>query len=95
MKDKTVVTIHTWGMDKWHGEAATYVDKLIAEKNGTEYCARCQEEHEHMDWKRLTNPVLSGPEGSRPSAIIAWAMCPKMNEPVLVEAWEDNEDTST
>lgn len=78
-------------MEKWHGEAEVYVNKLVQEKRGQEWCARCQEEHEHLDWKKITNPVLSGPEDARLSAILAWAMCPKTNEPVFIEAWEDSE----
>lgn len=86
-----IVTIHTFGMDKWHGEAEDYARKLVAEKRGTEYCARCHGEHKFVDWKMITNPILSGPEGARLSAIVAWAVCPVMNEPIFIEAWEDKE----
>lgn len=85
------VTIHTYSMKKFHGEAKEYTDKIITERTGMPFCARCEGEHESLQWKGLTNPKMSAPEGARPSAIIAWAMCPTLNEPVFIEAWADNE----
>lgn len=83
-----MVDIHTYGMEKWHGEADKYVEQITVNHKGTKYCARCKGEHDTLDWKRITNPVLSGPEGARASAIVAWAMCPTLHEPIFIEAWE-------
>lgn len=89
------VTISTYSMEAFHGEAEEYVKKLIAQKTGLPYCARCQGTHASVTWKRVTNPVMSGPEGARSSAIIAWAMCPTLDEPVFVEAWEDDSNNDS
>lgn len=89
-----VVTILRYIEDDFHGEADEYVDKIIAQRTYMPYCVRCQGTHTSIQWKRITNPKMSSPKGVRASAIIAWAMCPTLNEPILIKAWADNETES-
>lgn len=51
-------------------------------------CARCGHKHTKLEVKQLTNPVLDDDD---PDIVIAthWAMCPKLNEPILVYVSEN------
>ena len=45
-------------------------------------CARCGEDHAHVTFKRLT----------RPAATFAyWAMCPTLDEPILMRVKPESE----
>lgn len=60
-----------------------YVDKLIETREGLAGCVRCQGTHETLDWHLLTNPSLAHTEHEQPMALVAWAICPTTNEPIL------------
>lgn len=86
--------IHTYSLENgtFHGDAKTYMEKLLASREGVEWCPRCEDVHDTLDWKLITNPLLSGPEGAIKSCIIGFAMCPLTDEPIVVEAWEMPDD---
>jgi hypothetical protein len=51
------------------------------------HCARCGENHEHLEIKKLTIPIeLPDSNGHN---INYWAMCPTLNEPIMVEVIEE------
>jgi hypothetical protein len=46
-----------------------------------EGCARCHgEKHNNLEFKKLTNPMVVGDV-----TITHWAMCPSINEPILLQ----------
>jgi hypothetical protein len=50
-------------------------------------CARCGENHKDLEIKKLTVPIdISNTNGNK---IGYWAMCPKLNEPILLIVLED------
>lgn len=49
-------------------------------------CIRCGEDHKDLEAKKLTNPMeIPNSNGYK---ISHWAMCPKLNEPIMVEVIE-------
>lgn len=70
----------------WVLEAIEHLNTLISSNSGLEHCARCDASHANLAWNRITRIVPNGPV---PSAIVGWAMCPALNEPIFLEVWED------
>lgn len=50
-------------------------------------CARCGENHENLEISKLTNPIeIDGVNGHK---INYWAVCPKLNEPIIIMVIEE------
>jgi hypothetical protein len=58
----------------------SYIDQMIAGRDGLENCARCGGTHALLYWKRFTRPAPSDHGQYR-----AWATCPSTGEPILFE----------
>jgi hypothetical protein len=63
------------------------IEKIL-QPGGLEGCARCGSNHDTVIWHRFTNFVYHG-DGE---IDIGWAMCPTLNEPVLMGWKQSNEE---
>ena len=50
-------------------------------------CARCGENHDNLEMKKLTNSITI--PNTNGNEIGYWAMCPKLNEPILIMVIEE------
>jgi hypothetical protein len=86
------MVVHCCGIDTMSGDAVGYMLSMIENHTGTEACARCSQPHAILDWVAVLNPVVSAPEGVTPSAVIGYAMCPTVGQPIFLEAWDMGDD---
>lgn len=49
-------------------------------------CVRCGEDHDHLWFQVLTNPMFGGYDIADWTH---WALCPRLGEPVLLQVTDD------
>lgn len=66
-----------------------FLTDCIVQSAGLSNCARCGQDHKHLDWHSMPQPNLYHDAEGRPIVVGGFAICPVSNAPILLSMRED------